>query len=358
MKKSDLLTAIKAVMIGVEKGSSATGMDFVLFDENWIRSFKDDISVSFPLTTGLRTAVRAEELFKVVSKMKGEELDIKIGEGKLLVKDNKTTLKMNPLQSDNLNHSLERILSVQTDDLDWYQLPKGFIEGLRLCVFSAGTGPALNTLAGVHFASEKVISTDNFRVSVYGMEEMVPFPFTIPTKSAEGLLKLGIDFDSIAISKAWMHLSDKGGAIFSSRLLSGEYPADKILGLFTTQKFSSEKAAYKLPEGLEESLDRAEVLAGVDDATGFTSIVQVSLSYSNGNLIVKAGKEVGEIVDEIPWEKDSVGEGFEMKVQPDFLRKVLRLTREFKISPTKKSILFSSEKFQHIMVAHISGKEK
>lgn len=356
MKKVDLLKGIKAVLMGIDK-SSAVGSDFILFDENWVRSYKEDISVSFPLETGIRTAVRAEELYKVLSKMEAEEIDIKMTEeGKLQVKGGKTTLKMNPLQKEQITSSLERAWAVQTDGLEWFYLPKDFQVGMELCSFSAGTGPALGPLAGVHFFENKVVSTDNYRVSVYTMLEAVSSSFTLPTKTVEGLLKIEENFEIMALSKAWAHFSNDGGAIYSSRVLAGDYPSKKIIGLFEAMKFDMISDPLEFPKGLEAPLERAKILAGAS-GDGWESLSKVSLSYSKGTLEIRAGKEAGEIVDGVDWKKDHFDEGLEIRVQPDFFKKILGITRQFRLSPTKKSLLFSSEKFNHIMVASLgSGK--
>jgi hypothetical protein len=271
-------------------------------------------------------------------------------DGKLSVKSGKTTIKMNPLQKEQTNSSLEKAWAVQTDDLEWFFLPKGFQEGLELCSFSAGTGPALGVMAGVHFKGNQAISTDNFRISVYTMEEAVPKEFTIPTRIVESLLRLGVAFESLSLSKAWVHFSNKEGAIFSARILSGEYPSGKILGLFKTMEFDMNAIPLEFPKGLEAPLERAKILAGAE-AEGWESLSQIALSYSDGNLNVQASKEAGEIIDQVAWPENHIEAGIELRVQPDFFKKILGITRSFRMSPTKKSLLFSSDKFKHIMVA-------
>jgi len=356
MKKSELLLAIKSVMMGIDK-SSAIGSDFILFDEDWVRSYKEDISVSFPLETKIRTAVRAEELYKVLSKMDAEEIDMKLTEeGKFQIKGGRTTLKMNPLQKEQITSSLERAWAVQTDGLEWFYLPKDFQVGLELCSFGAGTGPALGPLAGVHFFENKAVSTDNYRVSVYTMLEAVNSAFTLPIKTVEGLLKLEPVFEIMALSKAWVHFSNEGGPIYSSRILAGDYPFKKITGLFESMKFDMKADPLEFPKGMEAPLERAKILAS-GEGDNWESLSRVFLSYSKGNLEIRAGKEAGEIIDGVEWKKDFFEEGMQIKVQPDFFKKILGITRQFRLSPTKKSLLFSSEKFQHIMVASMSKQE-
>lgn len=348
MKRKDLLSAIKSVMAGVDKATKTVGMDFIVFDNGWIRSFKDAISVSYPMETGFVAAVKAEEFFKILSKMSGEDVTIEAGENKLIATDGKTTLKMNTLQEDQLTQVMERITTLQTDELEWYEIPPNLITGLNLCIFSAGVDPALNLLAGVHFMEDKILSTDNYRMSVFNMEGAVISPFTVPTKVAEGFLKINTKFTSIAVTNSWVHLADEVGAVFSARLISGTYPSDKVLDLLNSQ--ISDQKGYVLPEGIEKCLDRAEVMAGVEEGV-LSLMANVSLSYEGEKLIIKANREVGELIDTIPWTKDPMPEGMELKMAPSFLKKILPITRTFNPSSSKKSVMFSSNNFYHVMIA-------
>jgi hypothetical protein len=357
MKKNELLTALKAVMVGVEKSNNTFGMDSLIFDNQWIRSFKDSISVSYPLDSNISIAVRGEELFKVLSKMDGEEIDLILqSEGKeppkLMLSNKSTHLKMNSLQPEQHKQILERVQSLQTDNLEWYFLPKSFMEGLGLCIFSAGTDSALDVLAGVHFSGGVIVATDNYRISTYQMDEEVTNPFTIPTEAAQGFIKTNAEFTAISISPAWVHLTNKEGAIFSARLLSGEYPLAKITGVFDMMKFEDSETSFILPDGIDKALDRAEILAGSGLAE-LSKLTQVSIYNSGGNLVIQATRDVGEIIDTIPWEKSPMPEGTILRMSPDFLKKVKGITKEFKLSPTKKSILFTGEKFKHIMIARV-----
>jgi hypothetical protein len=115
-------------------------------------------------------------------------------------------------------------------------------------------------------------------------------------------------------------------------------------------KFDMKAIALEFPKGLEAPLERVKILAGAE-ADGWESLGLVSLSYSDGNLNIQASKEAGEIIDQVAWPENHIGDGVELKVQPDFFRKVLGITRQFRMSPTKKSLLFSSDTFKHLMVA-------
>lgn len=352
MKKTDLVTAMKATMIGVEKSTKTLGMDFIVFDSDWLRSFRDDISVSYPLTTELQCAVKAEELFKIISKISGEEIDMGIEEDKFVLTDGKTVLKFRTLQTEQLEQILTRIDALQTNDLEWYLLPTNFMDGLNHCICSAGTETSLNEMAGIYISENKMFSTDNFRISTFTMNGMVISPFTIPTKSVDNLLKLNTEFISIALTKGWIHLSNKEGAIFSARLLSGKYPVDGIGEIFTQMEFEKSKEQYILPDGLEKSLDLVDIMAGTGEDI-LESITQVILNYKDGNLIISASRDIGEIIDIIPWPKDNMPTNMTLKMSPDFLRKILGITKVFKVSPTKKSVLFSGKNFSHLQVATI-----
>jgi hypothetical protein len=351
MKRQDILKALKAVMSGVEKATKTMGMDYITFDNSWIRSFKDSISVSYPLVTELKVSVRGDELFKVLSKMKNDDITLSIEEDKFLITDGKTTLKLNTLQQDQVDQIFGRIDSLKTDELEWYELPKFFINGLSLCVFSAGTDPALNLLAGVHVEDGFILSTDNYRISKYEMEGAVISPFTIPTKVADEFTKLPVTFENIALTKSWVHLSDKEGAIFSARLLAGDYPVNSVTTLFDKMKFE-EGEVYTLPGGIEKSLDIAGIMASAGSGE-LEFLSYISLSYKEEKLIISAVREIGELEDTIDWKEKYMPEGFIVKISPDFLSKIIKVTRDFQISPTKKTLLFSTDVYKHIMIVKV-----
>jgi len=258
MERSKFLDALKAVMPGVERQEILTGMDSVVFEREWLRSFNEEISVAYPLDTNLICAVRADELYRIVSKMSDEEIQVSLEDNKLVVKDYRTTLKMATL--DDPSQITERMESLGLNEIKLAPLPDNFIEGLGYCIFSAGKDLALGAMAGIAVKDNQMVSTDNFRIGFFRLEKPMKTSFILSTSSAESILKLGGKFTEASITSSWIHLVTDEDVIVSSRAIVGDYSWDKLENLFS-EYFGEEGEIYSLPKELRSSIDRAEILA-------------------------------------------------------------------------------------------------
>jgi DNA polymerase III sliding clamp (beta) subunit (PCNA family) len=355
VERNELLKAATATIIGVDKSGSPTGMDFLIFDKDWMRSFNDTLSISYQIQTGVEGAVKAHEFVKVLEKMEGETIKMTSEEGKILIKDSKTTLKMTKMEKDILKHLREQLISLNTNDLKWKPIPDGFSEGLEICLFSAGTEPELGQMAGVAFKGESIMTTDRFRITIATMKSPITSDFILPTETVGSLVQFGDELKKISVTDSWIHFKDKGGLIISVRRLLGEYPYDKMTEIFEKNfKKGNKIKTYTLPKGIERSIERTEVLAGSEKGGGMDLI---SLKRVGKNLIVRGKKEIGEVEDKIEW-KDGKDfpEELELKLSPEFLEKIVKISKTFQLGPNNTTVLFKGENFKHLMVAEIGGK--
>lgn len=355
MKREDLLKAIEYIMPGIDKTNSPLGMDFLVFDKGYLRSFNDVVSVSFhidDLSKEYQCAIKAQELYKILSRMEGDQVRLSLTPTELTVKNPKTTLKMSLMEKKPLETLMERLASLSTGKLKWNPLPSDFMEGLDLCAPSAKVNPTLGILAGIAMTKRRIMATDNQRISLYMMKEELPEEFLLPVEVIRDVIKYGSEAKSISIMDNWVHFSDKKGLILSTRRLMGEYPVDRVLTILKENSPGSSTQPYRLPEGLEKALDRAEVLAETEEEY---KIPIVSLRRKEKFLILQGQQNIGRVEDKLIWEEKIMPEDLEIKISPDFLKKILRITREFKVSPNRNCILFGTKNFQHLMVVKIGG---
>ncbi len=353
MERKELVVAVTTIMTGIERSGSALGMDYMIFQNFWLRSMKDFISVSLPFETGIECAVKAEELQKILSKMEGDQIKIALIGEKLQIKDGRTTLNMSILSDDTFQQLSARMgnLYPSPEEIDWKVLPDDFSDGLELSFYSAGTEASLGPYEGVHFDTQQFMSTDNKRVSVYKCASKLPFTFTLPTEAVGDLLKLHCGLTHVADSKSWIHFLCDNGLIASARRKMDDYPLNTVAGIFDKKmEFAKANEVYSFPVGLERSIDRAEVLCSQDESFSYKDFIH--LTVSKGILFIKGEREAGSIVDKIVW-KENPPEGLDLQISPKFLRKIIHVTRQFKLSPVKKAILFETDNFKHLILAKI-----
>lgn len=349
MKRSDLIKAIQTIMPGVERTIFIS--DSIMFQEEWVISMSEDLSIACPLTSGLNCAVRAEELLRVLEKMKGDTVDVSVVNDKLVMSSGRTKLRMNQLPEIELNKFKTDFASLELDKLIWKPVPKGFSEALTLSLFSSGKESRLGKISGVAFRGRDVVCTDNYRVSHYQMEgEISDDLFRLSTASVEKIIHLENKYESVSFRDPWLYLTDKNGMIVSVRMYpAADYPIDKVMGSFEAMKLGADTLTQELPKDLVDSIERVEPMAKASDID-FTT--QISITKEGDGLVVKADNRWGEAEDRTgPWEGVLTGT---IVASPGFLKKILSITRMFKVSPTKKSMSFKAPNFRYLMLAKVT----
>jgi hypothetical protein len=200
----------------------------------------------------------------------------------------------------------------------------------------------LGKISGIAFMGKDIVSTDNFKVSWYIMESPITDEmFRLRVSVVENLVRFGKDFESFAINKSWLSLKSKDGMAVHARMQSAaEYPIDSIKGVF--EKFNDPKIIpNEFPKGLEESLDRVEVLAFQDDED-FKTLVDF---YTEEGLVLGGKRSFGDIEDRIPWDVKLPGK---FQVTPAWVKRAMKETRKFKIFD--KILFFETPNWKYLIL--------
>jgi DNA polymerase III sliding clamp (beta) subunit (PCNA family) len=259
------------------------------------------------------------------------------------------------MEGKQFNVIMDRLVSLDTKKLKWETLPSDFMEGLMLCAPNVKNDLTLGSMAGLAVISQQdeilFIATDNQRISVYTSKGKLSEGFVLPAEVIGDVIKYGKEIESIAITDNWIHFGDQKGLILSTRKLMGEYPVVKVMDVLKNNMPDGSERPYQLPEGLEQALNRAEILSQLDMA-----IPTISLERKGEFLIVRGERDAGQIEDKVVWEKEGMPENLIIIISPEFLRRVLKITREFKINPNKNAAMFEGKNFQHLMVITVESK--
>jgi hypothetical protein len=349
MKRLELVNALKAIMPGIDRQEIMTGTDSVVFENDWIRSFNEEVSVAYPFESKLLCAVRAEELYKVLNKMTDDEIKLTLAEDEthLIAEGKKTKLKMRALEETERIRRRMNVLGL--DKLSPEDVPKDLMEGIELCSYSASKDSTLGVMNSVAVKEDMIAATDNYRIATYLMEEKIENDFILPLPLVINLLKFVETIEQLQVTSSWIHFVTDKDTIISSRRYAGDFPWARVrqvaFGLF-----EGEKETYTLPEGLEESLGRAEILSSSEQAD---YVEYVTLSQEKDTLLIRGKRSVGEIEENIPWGKAQMPSNIRLLISPDFLRKILPITRDFSLDSQNKIALFHTEKFNNFMVVMI-----
>ncbi len=368
MQREELIHAMKAVLPGIDKIPGA--YDVFLFDAEFLRTWNDRISISYPLESNIRCAVKARELFQIVNKMKGDIIKINMRTGKLvdgeedpdhtvsgtlIVKDEKTTLKMTTLADASIREHLADLMD-DLRDITWQKAPESFQNGLNLCSLSVDRDPH-SVINGLALKGNLMLTCDNFRVSRYELEApLFEDCILIPAKALPDLQSYLKENEDIEIGRfgSWLHFRAASGVIFSCCLSGEEYPwmetEDILLG------YDREGAMeYEFPAELEESLDRAEILA---EELGLVKYIRV---YKRGQrLLVKGEREIGEVIDYASPNATTVPDGLHLRISAKFLKDILAITHKFwyNTKGNQSLVLFDTGSFSHLISTRDTGSDE
>jgi len=343
MKRTELLEALRKVMPGVEeKNALLEGADSFMFDDKWVKTFNNEISASYPFDSGIKCLVKAQEFFKVVSRIESDEIKmIMLDDGKLQLSGGKTTLKMVSSDSSSI---LALVDNLALDGIKWVKLPANFISALRLTSSFATTDKAYSSLCGVSVARDGLAASDRFRAGFYSMEvRSLKKEIVLPIGAVTELIKFE-DVDEFSVGEAWIHFKSKTGLQFSMRQVKIDFPRQAIRE-FCSVDPSVLGEKYSFPEKLSQSIEMASILTFSNEGSEY---IDLTLDAKD-NLLVTGAKQYGEIKEKIlKDDKWSFPKNVTLKINPKLLNRMLSLGRDFYLKENRY-LLIKEGDFESIL---------
>jgi len=351
MNRAELMGVLKKVMSGVEdKNTLLEGANSFMFDDEWIKTFNDEISVSYPFKSGIKCLVKAQEFFRVLSRINSDEIKmILLDDGKVQMSGGKTVLKMVSSDSSSI---LSLVDNLALGDVKWHKLPKDFVSALSIVSGFATTNTAMTPLCGVSIARDGLAASDRMKAGFYPLEfRSLKGDLVLPIGSVKELIKF-VDLEEFSVGESWVHFKAKSGLQFSVRKLNADFPRDAIKNFLNFDE--TDEKQYVFPSGLLESIERASVMSFATQEG--SEYVELSLD-AKGNMIVSGAKQYGELKDKIVKDaKWSFPEDVTLKVQPAHFAALLALGNQFYLKDNKY-ILMKSATFECILALIIATKD-
>jgi len=220
VKRNDLLKALIAVKPGIASKKSIESMMYFYFTGTHVIAYNDIVAIQYPLETEFSAFVKADDMFKVVSRIKTDTLTFKLEGSLLKMQSSKMMNDFATIFDDEVVGRIE-IVQKSMDKVRWKQLPKSFVEAVKLCMPVASKSESDQMLTCLYVSGEDVISTDNVRIAHYSMESSME---EMMIKATEMKAILDIKPSKYCITKSWIHFKNNDGCIFSIRSIKGSYP--------------------------------------------------------------------------------------------------------------------------------------
>lgn len=337
----ELLENIVKIMPGIDKGNSLIeGADTVVFNMSQIHSFNDSLSVTVQYHTGLDGAIKANELFKLLKKIKTETIEISQEEDHFLIKAGKTKAKLKLINTDIIDR-IKQIVQIPYTDL-----PNNFMEALDSIFISDNAGQ----YGGIILHKNIMLTTDVVRLNFYRLSSEIE-DMWIPQKNILEILKTKMNLKKYVISEKenrWIHFQTENNVIISSVLQDFTlFPIDDVLGAKVQCENAELILKGEFPSDFPEIIDRCSVLSDITESLNKNYI---TLIMSSDKLKVLGQRDYGEIEEEIDWVSE-VKEPIKCSYIVDFLIKACKKDRNFTLRNFNESnvLLFRTDNYTKII---------
>lgn len=328
--KKELLEGLVTVRPGLAKSDIIEQSTHFIFTGNDVVTYNDRVCVLFPFKTDFTCSAKAEELYKILSSISEDSVEIKVDgkQMKFISKGTKAGLTVSFDQK-----LVDVVKSLDVDNLDWFDLPSDFIKGIKMCIFSASRDVSQGYLACIGILKDRVVSSDNIRLSRYVLDGSISEDVLIPSSCAEDLCRF--DVSRYALTDSWIHFEDENGVVFSVRRVIDTYP--DIDDYFDVSGGVELNIPSQVKDVIESMLIMVEGQSLVDKT--------ISITVENNEMVLSSEKIIGWIEKHV--NINYTGEKLSFLVNPILFMQILeKLT---KMTVLDGRAFLTSGSFSHIM---------
>lgn len=325
MNREKLIQILNAVKAGLADKDIVEHSTSFAFNDGMVMSYNDQVSVRCPVDLGIAGTVVAAPLLSFLGRATGDEIEVEQKDNELLLKCGRARAGI-PLQDGIPAH----IDGIKIPRKGWQELPKKFLDAVRLCLFTAGKDMSKEILTNLHIDGTSIESSDNYRITRARMGKGLEVEgLLIPAAAARHLPSFAPT--EMAVGKSWVHFRNGDKAVLSCRLFAGEFPD-------ISPYLKAKGAEIEFPEGLKDVLDRAGVFSVAD----FDNDRSVSIAVKKGKLSVRAEGPDGWFEEKV---KAKGIDDLSFSIHPDFLADILKHSAKATVGENR--IVFKDKGFTH-----------
>ena len=250
MKKIDrqeLLKQLESVLSGLSAREIIEQSSCFVFKDEKVMTFNDEVSCSQKCILDITGAVPAMPFVNILRKLEEPELKMEVNHNKLMIRGRNRRASIN----------LENDILLPIDNVEepkkWKGLPDNFINAIEFVESCASTNETNFTLCCVHIHPDYMETCDNIQAARYYVETKIKKSTLVRRDSLNHITNL--DMVSYSETDSWIHFKNQSGLVLSCRRFFEKSPKlDDILKITKGIK-------VKLPKGLKEVIDKAEVFS-------------------------------------------------------------------------------------------------
>lgn len=314
INKKELQQALEIVKPGLANKETFEQSNAFAFINGKVVTYNDEISVSHTVKgLDITGAIQANELYKLLSKLKTEEIEIEVTDNEIQIKAGRAKAGLT-LQSE-IKLPIESIGKIGK----WQTLPENFNKAMQFTMGSCSRNMTQPLLTCVHVSKEGCEATDNFRIAQYLFDTpMKAESFIIPANSVAVICKMKPTH--VTNGEGWVHFKNENGSVLSCRVFENdEFPAVSQFMKVKGQKVT-------LPKSTIEILDRAMIFSKSD----FMLDETVSIKIDNKRFEISSKSTNGWFEEKV--NIDYTGQPINFMITPYLMKDILNETLNCTVS--------------------------
>lgn len=325
--RKNLQNALEIVRPGLSRKEEIEQATSFAFFEDKVVTYNDEISLSHPVKgLNITGAIKADELYKLLGKLKKDEITIETTDNELHIVCGKARAGI----------SMQKEIKLPLDEIGkvnkFKPIEEDFIEGLRFTMYGASKDMSRPILTCVHINEGGFIeASDNLRLINYKVESIPIKTTLLPATIIPQILK--INPNKIAETHGWIHFKNEQGTQISCRIFEkDDYPStDKIL--------ISKGVEFNFPTKTISVIERARIFSGnlVD------TLEAVRVDLTKNKMKISSKGDAGWFEESINIENDLT---LSFEINASIMKDILNKTQRCIID--KNKLLFDGEKWKYI----------
>jgi len=267
--------------------------------------------------------------------MSGEKINFTIKDQTLLIKGEKKSEASLKIMKD--ISILDQADFLHKKILKWNNVSKEFNTGLNLCKFSTSKDLTKPALSCVFVNQNTILSSDNFRISKWEMEDGFSETFLIPSNAANILS--GFEITNYSIKGSWIHFKTKEDTIISCLSVSADFPD-------VEEFFDVKGSSLILPEGSKDLITDVSIM--LDEDFKQDQFIDILFSEKDNVVYFSGAGNLGNFKKAVQ-SKTKIKKDFNIKINPDFLTAILNKETKITVNEDLTRALFKRENFSHII---------
>lgn len=323
VQTKELKKALAIVKPAVASTDSVEQATAFAFTKNKVLAYNEEICIQHPIDLDLEGSVKAEELYKFISKAK-ETLDISIDKDTLLVKSGRAKS----------GFALEKevLLPIIKIKGKWLDIDDTFLEAIQTAAQTTSKDAAMPMMQCVHICEDGYVEASDMWKLLHAKTE-VPIKTTLLFGTAVREV-VRLHPTKIATSKGWCHFKNEEGTTISCRVIDETFADSKDL-----LKGFKKGVKLSMPKDLLQVLDRAEIFSSSNEESDAVTFV-----IAKGKLTVSAKTETS-------WFKESMKidtkDSMEFEIKPYLLKTILNKYPDCVY--TKTRLLFEKDDWKYVV---------